>query len=381
MWTHPVEDPWYSVTYNGTAIGEDISTMVTELTYTDVEHGESDTVELHLQGLDQRWKKAWKPDLAAKLHVEIGYEDGRRLVCGDFELDELEFADSGGAGDTVRIKALATLISPALRTKQSQGYNDTTLVGIVTAVAARNGLTARHDIDAAIKIDRSTQNHEADLPYLRRLAEDYGYAFAVRGTHLDFFSIAGLEAKAAVLTCDRTQLKAFCLKQQSKEAAKQGEVSYQCPTTKKKVLGTCTDKATTGDTQRHLKRVPSEGAARAQAKAKLHDKDKHQMDGTLAIVGEVRLVAGINVQLTGLFGLDGKWHVERTTHRLSRSGGYESEATIYRVAEATTATPQWSGHYDGAQPTDAGLSNLKVDAPTTDATSWSGHYDGAQKVP
>ena len=331
MYTHPVEDPVYTVTYNGTAIGEDISTLITELVYTDVEHGESDTVELTCQDLDDRWKKEWLPDLAAKLHVTIGYRDGRRLDCGDFELDEVEFAGGGGAGDTVRIKALATVISPALRTKQSVGYDQTSLAAVVAKVAARNGLTARHDIEGSIKIDRLTQNHETDLAFLHRLAEDYGYAMAVRGGFLDFWSIAKLEARPAVLTVARTQLKAFCLKQQSKEAAKKGEVSYQCPETKKKVLGSCTEQASTGDTQRHLQRVPSEGAARAQAKAKLHGKNKHQADGTLGMVGEVRLVAGINLALTGLYGLDGTWHVERSTHRLTRAGGYESEATIYRV--------------------------------------------------
>ena len=337
MWTSPVETPTYAVTYQGTAIGEDISSMVTELTYTDVEHGESDTVELALQDRDHRWKKAWRPDLAAKLKVTIGYRDGRRLVCGDFELDEIAFAGGGGAGDTVRIKALATLISPALRTKQNVGYNETTLRGIVEAVAKRNQLTARHDIDAALTIDRATQNHEADLPFLRRLAEDYGYAFGVRGAYLDFWAITGLEARAPALTLARTALTSFTITQQAKETAKKGEVAHQDPKTKKTVRGSAEREALTGDTQRHLQRVPSEGAARAQAAAKLHAKDKHQLDGTLTLPGTVVLLAGVNVQLTGLHALDGKWHVERSTHRLSRSGGYVTEAALYRVAAAAAA--------------------------------------------
>lgn len=325
----PVEDPVYSVQYNGTGIGADISEFVTQLSYTDHEHGQSDEVEITCEDRDHRWKQSWYPDVAARLSVTLGYADGRELRCGDFELDEIEFA---GPPDTVRIKAIATVFTPSLRTQQSFGYENTTLKSIVDAVAKRNELTVRGDIEE-IALDRITQNHERDLPFLLRLAEDYGYAFSVRGSYLDFWKIRDLESAGAVLTLRRgAEIKSFTLSEKTEQTYPEGEVAYHDPNQKARVDGQARRSAKTGDIHSLLKRAPAQGLAAKQADAHLHGKDKKQLSGTVTVVGDTRLVAGINVQLGGLHKLDGKWHVQRSSHRLSRSGGYESEAEIYRVS-------------------------------------------------
>ncbi|AAU90997.1 phage late control D family protein [Methylococcus capsulatus] len=324
----PVEDPVYSVIYDNVNITADISGLVTELIYTDHEHGESDSVELKIEDREQRWKNEWYPDISARLSVSIGYADGRRLDCGDFELDEIEF---DVMPDTVRIKALATVITPKLRTPRSYGYDDTSLRAIVQQVAARNGLTVRGDIEG-IALDRVTQNHEKDLAFLTRLAEDYGYAFAVRGDALDFHSIATLEAAPSAFSLHRRQLKHCTLSEKSEATYPDGKVSHHDPDQKALVYD-WDEKGNikTGDTHALLKRAKHRGIAKRKASSHLHQADKKQLSGTLGLVGDTRLVAGINLDLTGLFKLDGKYHVTTSTHRLDRSGGYASEAEVYRV--------------------------------------------------
>jgi len=325
----PVEDPWYAVTYDGVGIHEDISGLLTELVYTDVEHGESDTLEITCEDRYHHFKKEWFPCPPATLTAEIGYEDGRRLKCGTFQLDETTWA---ARADTVRIKALATIITPHLRTREGVGYDQTSLKEIVETVAKRNGLEPRHDIDPKIRMDRVTQNHERDLPFLTRLAEDYNYAFTVRGHELHFWYIPTLEKKGPVLTYQRTDLKQFCLSLQSEETAPQGEVCYQDPDGCSPVKGCAGGPSATGDTYRRLQRAPTQDLAERQAEGRLHNKDKRWLAGTITVVGDVRLVAGINLLLVGLFKLDGKYHVESTAHRLARGLGYETQAQIYRVS-------------------------------------------------
>lgn len=327
-YTRPVEDPTYRVIYAGADITADISPLCTELVYTDMEHGESDTVDVSCEDTDHRWKDAWYPELKVTLEVGIGYEDGRWLDCGVFELDEVSWA---GAADTVQLKALATIITPALRTNHDVGYDEQTLAQIVEQVAARNGLTPRHDIDPAIRFDRVTQNHERDLPFLTRLAEDYNYAFAVRGTELHYWHIPTLEQQGPVATYDRRQLKRFDLALQSEETKPQGEVNYSHPDEKLRVQGPGQRGAVPGDSHRLLKRARTVELAERQIAAHLHQIDKRQLAGSLTLVGDVRLVAGVNLALTGLRKLDGIYHIERSTHRLSRSVGYETEVQIYRV--------------------------------------------------
>ncbi|HWO57695.1 MAG TPA: Cro/Cl family transcriptional regulator [bacterium] len=325
----PVEDPVYKVIYNSRDITADITPYVTHLTYTDHEHGQSDEVEITAEDREHRWKSAWYPDVSAWLEVEIGYADGRRLRCGSFELDEIEF---DGVPDTVRIKALATIITPKLRTHRSAGYDGKTLKGIVEEVAARNGLTVRGDIEP-IALDRVTQNHEKDLPFLVRLAEDFGYAFSARGKFLDFHRVADLEAAAPALTYRRLDLKHFTLREKAEATYPEARVSYLDPDLKKLIQDRDDrDGIKTGDTHALLKRAKERGIAKKKAESHLHLKDKRQIAGSITVVGDTRLVAGINLVLQGLYRLDGKYHVTDSSHRLDRQGGYESEAELYRVS-------------------------------------------------
>lgn len=327
-YTTPVEDPTYRVTYAGADITADISDRCISLTYTDVEHGESDTVEVTCEDLDHVWKDPWWPELKTTLEVEIGYEDGRRLDCGVFELDETSWT---GPPDTVDLKALATVITPALRTNHDVGYDEVRLIDIVETVAKRNGLEPRHDIDERIRFDRVTQNHERDLPFLTRLAEDYNYAFAVRGTQLHFWYIPTLEQQGPVAVYRRQDLTRFSLALQSEETKPVGEVNYAHPDAKLNVRGEGSRGAVPGDSHRLLKRARTEDLAKRQIDAHLHRTDKRQLSGTLTMVGDVRLVAGANLELVGLRKLDGIYHIERSAHRLQRSIGYQTEVTVYRV--------------------------------------------------
>lgn len=329
----PVEDPVYEVTYTNKNITHDISSMLTSLVYTDYEHAQSDALDLELEDSKHLWKDEWFPELEASLHARIGYADGRWLDCGDFELDEIEFRCDHAGGDKVHIKALSTVITPALRTAQTFGYEGMTLRDIVYAVAERNKLKVRErDTIERILIDYTAQNHLTDLAWLAQLADDFGYVTGVRGPYLDFWRVAYLDSQQETLLLKRNAVKAFTLRPKSEAIAPEGVVSYHNPDQKKLVQGEAEEPGMpTGDAHKYLKRAPSKAFADTLAARNLRRLDKWQLEGTITTVGNTFLIAGDNLRFRGNRKLDGKYHITEAAHRMNRQIGYESEVQIYRV--------------------------------------------------
>ncbi len=88
----------------------------------------------------------------------------------------------------------------------------------------------------ALPVARVTQG-ESTLAFLRRLAEAYGYAFAIRPPRLVFFPIAQLEATPAAFALGRRDLSDYRLKAGVQNTYVACEVSWFDPKTKEKRTG------------------------------------------------------------------------------------------------------------------------------------------------
>lgn len=90
--------------------------------------------------------------------------------------------------------------------------------------------------------------------------------------------------------------------------------------------GTLTNDTWQGD-------VTAENETQAQAKAKgaLKEKNKDKITGSITVVGNVKLVAGVNIELTGIGKFSGKWHVVSSAHDLDNSSGHVTTAAIRKI--------------------------------------------------
>ena len=77
--------------------------------------------------------------------------------------------------------------------------------------------------------------------------------------------------------------------------------------------------------------VENETQAQAKAKGALKEKNKDKITGSITVAGNVKLVAGINIELTGIGKFSGKWHVVSSAHDLDNSSGYVTTATIRKM--------------------------------------------------
>ncbi|MGP8432041.1 phage late control D family protein [Paraburkholderia fungorum] len=330
----PVPEPAVTIKWAGKDVTGDITPFLTELTYTDFMEGESDSVELVLEDADSRWVGAWYPQFGDKVEVWIGYRNAQMLPCGSFEIDEIEFS---GPPDVMRVKALAAGIKRSVRTRNGRAYENTTLANIAATIARRNRLKLISKIET-IAIRRVTQSGETDLVFLKRLAEEYGYSFTVRGGYLHFFKRAGLKATASTLGIMRSDVTRYRFRDKVHGVAAVATVNYHDPRTKRTRRHKVADKtartnARGVDEMKIIVRAESDEQARTKAAAALDRQNEDQTSATLTMYGNIRLMAGINVDISKFGHYDGKYTITQSRHSFSRSAGYGTEIELKRVRD------------------------------------------------
>lgn len=329
-----VPTPKVVVTYEGRDITASITPSLMEVIYIDCLEGESDSVELVLEDVDRRWQGAWYPQHGDRVSVQMGYADAPLLPCGDFEIDEVEL---DGPPDVVRIKALGAGVKRSVRTPVGRAYEDTTLADIAATVARRNRLQLTGEIDQ-IKISRVTQAYETDLTFLKRVSEEYGYSFSVRGSTLGFFRRAALKGAKPALTIDRADVSSYRLRDKVHGVATAATVSYHDPRAKRTRKSKTKDVVAktnqcSADELKLNARAETDQQATLKANAALELANEDQTGASLTLFGNVRLMAGLNVLLTGFGRMCGKYTITQSRHRFSRSAGYGTELELKRVRD------------------------------------------------
>lgn len=323
-----------------TIAGRDVSAYVQDqvLSFVYVDHleGESDTLELDLEDAAAIWQGDWYPQhgdaMSASIGYSKGYLQGEWLPCGDFQIDETELETPA---DVFRIRALAAGTEHQLRTPSAKGYDETTLADIAAQVAERNGLELQGDI-ADIQILRVTQAQERDLPFLRRLADEYGHAFTVRGNKLCMYKRADLKKEPAAVTLTRLDVATARFKDKISAEVASTSVSYQDPALKEMHTGEMDDQE--GKIRRHSRdahriniRAESPEQAQLKAEAALERANEDQTTCNITMMGDVRLVAGVNVDLVGWGAFDGKYQIKTSRHTFGRGQGYTTDIEGRRV--------------------------------------------------
>ena len=324
------------IVVNGKNVTEDVTPYLSRLNYTDKIEAESDDITLAFEDTGGHWQNGWYPQQGDTLAVTIG-TPGNPLDCGIFEIDEIEL---DFPPDTVTIKAIGAAISKALRTKNSKAFEKQSLKQIAQYFATKHGLKLTGNVSELqkIEIERKTQDKQTDLSFLTGLAKEYGIIFSVRGDQLVFIDIDELEARAAVLTIHKNEISKGRFTDKTSQVFGGAVVSTRnmksnkvrrwkiTPSDKKDGKSTLTNDVWQSNTT-------AENDTQAQAKAKggLKNKNKDKITGQITIEGNVKLVAGVNIELQEIGEFSGKWHVVSSAHSIDNSGGYVTDAAIRKI--------------------------------------------------
>lgn len=318
----------------GKNVTGDVSRYLSKITYSDKLEYESDDISLSFEDTSGKWQSKWYPSQGDSLHVKIG-RPGRFLDCGMFEIDEIELELSP---DILTVKALSASIKKSLRTKESKAFEQQTLWDIAQYFADKHKFDIVGEQGALenIEIDRKTQEKQTDLSFLSTMAKEYGYALSLHGDTLYFTSKAQLESRKAILTIPRLVMSNARFRDKTSEVYNGVVVNRRDGKKNKNTEWKIMDgKEGEGDILVLEEDVENEQQAAAIGKAKLADKKREKYSGSLTVPGNTKLVAGVNIELTGIGKFSGKWHVISSTHTVDPSGGYTTGVEIRKISGLT----------------------------------------------
>jgi phage protein D len=329
---YSVRSPNWILTYQGVNITADISHVVLSISYVDELGGRSGELEIEIEDRERRWQGPWFPQQGDVVSLWIGYRGELMLPCGDFQVDDLELE---GPPDVFHLRCLPAWITPSLRTSNSFGYENQTLLQIANTIAARHGMAV---VGAPSQLDvsylRITQKKETDLEFLHRVAIEHNYDFTIRGAQLVFYSRTELEAQPAALTLSRKAVERFSFISKTHQIYKQAQAAYFDPYGKQLYAQTALTNpvVATGDILKVVARCENGQQALDRASAALPETNRLLVTCRLVTPGTTLLVAGNNVALSGWNVMDGTYMTERARHHLSRVTGYVTEADLSMVS-------------------------------------------------
>lgn len=316
--------PTFKLEYNQKNITKDVSDYVISIDYADYEHGQSDEISITFEDSEGIWNGAWLPSKGDALRLFIGYVGEKLLNCGIFEIDEIEYETPP---DILTVKALATGIKKSFRQENSVGYENKTLKQIANEVAKRHDLTLVGEIED-IKVERITQDHERDLTFLKRLAEQYGYIFKISENNLVFYKTEKLITAESAKIIYKSDVTSARFIEKTSHLYKSVSVAYRNPKTGKDVTATArNENCVKGDTLKLSTRAENKQQALIMAKSALQ-KGNYTIEGSLYMMGNPFFVAGLNVETKNFGYFSGKYHITEAHHHIDFSLGYSTNLEV-----------------------------------------------------
>lgn len=330
--------PAFTLIMSQRDVTRDLAPYVLAIRYTDYLSGCSDELEVELDDTAGRFASTWYPTQGDHISLRMGYAQAPQLPCGDFTIDEMELT---APPSVVRIRALATGIERAVRTRHGRGFENTTLAHIAAHIARRQKLDLIGHIEP-IAIDRVTQWQQRDLEFLAQLAHQWGYVFKITGSKLVFSKLAQLAVQPSAFTLAAHDVASVRITEKVRHVPQRVEVHSHNPRSARVVshhLSTPSadtpSAATSADTLKLHTRAATAAAASQQAAAALQAVRLQQTALTLVTAGRADAVAGSVLRLDGFGVFAGEYLMSEVRHTLDRASGWTCEISAQRLRRSS----------------------------------------------
>lgn len=320
-----------TISYNGKNATEDILSCLSQMTYTDVASGETDTISLVLADEKQKWINAWFPLEGDYIEATINQlnwtkpGDNKKLKCGKFLIDDYDFK---GPPDSFHLNAISCPIDTEFAsTKKSKTWNKTSVKGIASGIAKNTGIKLVYDAPD-YKIEKQEQSDQDDMRFLFSVCENYGLAMKLFNSKLIIFSEADYEKKKAIGTLDKSDCDTYELNGTLVGVYHGVSMKY----TDSKTNKTLSYSYYESKGNRLLKvneKADSYADAEIKAKAKLRKANREARTLILDLKGDTSYVAGTCYNITGFGKFNGKYYIDKVTHTFS--DGYMVSLQMHRV--------------------------------------------------
>lgn len=312
----------------------DVTEYVTGMTYEDNASDNSDSVDVTLNAEAPQWLGEWLPSKGAMLCPKaLGHNwensgDERVLECGSFVLDDISYSDAPS------VLKLSGVSKPAdsdfSERKREVVWKNTSIKRIGQTIAERYALSFTYDGEDRA-IDCAEQDN-ADSTFFSELCQNYGLVMKVYAGHLWVYDRESFKAKPAVCTFDRADMARGSVSWSTTLYGTYtgGEFSYTDTDTDRDISCSVGGGSKIKKVSRHASSVRD---AAVQLCAELNRANHGTTTLKFTVMGQWGIGAGNNISVTGFGGLNGKYFVDKITHKLTRSGGFVSELTCSLVEE------------------------------------------------
>ncbi|MEK8216432.1 phage late control D family protein [Paenibacillus sp. FSL L8-0463] len=325
--------------YNGKDVSKDIAKSLTGFQYNDAASGSLDDISISLEDTGRNWQGAWVPSEGDRIHATIrtinwdAPNEIKKLPLGTFEVDSIEF---NGPPDTVAIKAVSLPISSEIRIQQSsRAWEKTNLNTVAAEVAKRAKLKLLYRAEENPSYDHLEQTEQSDLSFLLETATREGIAIKVSNGTLVMFDESEYEKKSPIATITRGEdnVKGYGFSINTAYSAYRAcTITYTPPKRKEPVQATYTPAGApkTGPILKINEQVDDQAAAIQLARKRLRERNKEGGKGSLSLMGDIRMAAGLTINIVGWKRFDGKYIIESARHVIG-SGGYTTDLEIRKV--------------------------------------------------
>lgn len=319
---------------------DDVNKHIQSVTYTDSKEKNADDLQIVFDDREKKWIGDWievhkntsgKNNIKAVI-VQQNWEDNGKdavLNCGVFDVDTVTLA---GPPAKITLKAAAISYSNAeSQKKRSRPFKNVTLKDIASKIASEEKYKLMYEAAANPFFKRKEQTKKTNIKFLEALCKSQGLSLKIAAKIIVIFDESEYGKKGAIKTIspgDKNLLN-YSFKSSLKDKVyTKCTVSYKSGKTYKRYTYTLPG-AAEGKTLSEKKKVNTLSEAKSLAKASITKANSQQFTGTVTTVGAVNLVAGNTVTIKGFQKFDGKYMIDKATHKIS--GGYTTTLELSKA--------------------------------------------------
>lgn len=256
----------------------------------------------------------------------------RVLDCGKFELDSVRFT-----APPKKVEMSATSLSyesTVRKVKKTRSWSNTSLNGVASAIAASGGYNLLYSSGFNPSYSYILQDNVSDIEFLSERCQAAGLKLKVTDGILVIFDSKDYDSKGAVRTFtmgDGTYSSVSLESALAMSAYSSCHVSYEDDNGNTyEATFTPPTAYSEGEVLEVKEQVGSNQEAMELAQRRLRAANKGEITGKMKMPGDPRMVAGVNIQLKGFGDFDGKYSIDKSTHKIPP---YTTDIEFSKVVE------------------------------------------------
>lgn len=315
--------PAYKIEYEGKDVTLDFSNILTSITFTDSLEGKAGSLVLEFADSERNFMGSWFPTTEDVIRVWLGNEGEPLLDAQQFWVDEVNLSGSR-SGNKCVIRAMSTAPSNIAQGAERKA-SGTSLAELAAEVSSSLKLRLKGNLKGVV-FGNQTKN---DLSFLMQQCKRNGYILKVENGNLVAYEYAnlrnGMGVKISlndVIDWDYT----------GKAEGRFSRCVVRWYDVKKKTSysGSASANAKGGAVATLWEEVESNDAASQRAKTWLEDRAKKEVEINISMVGNVRLLAGVAVELSDAGKISGRYVISEAVHAISRGEGYRTQIKLQK---------------------------------------------------